>query len=337
MSVADPSLVTELDDDLVAESLRPRGVPERVHYATGVLLGAEDFAAEQLYLRGRLGRAFAALYGFGTVAGLRVSCPAPDNPELEVRVAPGLALDRLGRLIEVRRTQCLRIARWLAQRAAMSATALARAAVIDAVREDEPGAPCLVLDVFARFAICPHGKTPAFAAGPFNATDHVVPARLADAFELSLRLAHVVGVTDATPDGTLALPQPRSARLEAMLAAMQDITDPVELEAARRAWCVASALDAWPEASPLDPNRLPRLAEHASEADWDQVLLARVSVPVTQAAPGAFPTIDADAVAAIAAAPEPGPDAPPEPAWRDLADNGLRPVVFNPYSWRGAA
>ena len=336
MGAADKSLSTEQTDALVADSLATQGVPERVNYATGVLLGAEDFAAEQLYLRGRLGRAFAGLYGQGTVAGLRVSCPVVDNAELEVFVAPGLALDRLGRLIEIRRTQCIHIVRWLAEREAQRASSLDRIAVIDAVREDLPGAKRLVFDVFARFAICPHGKTPAFAAGPFNATDFVVASRLADAFELTLQLAHTVNHTTANPMGELALPRPRSARLEAMLADMQGITDPVALEAARRLWCMESALDAWPEASALDPNRLPKLAEHTNEADWDKVLLARVAVPVTQADGSAYPALDAAAIAAIAAAPQPPANNHAEPKWRDLADNGLRPIVFNPYSWRGA-
>lgn len=336
MGAADTDLLKEQADDLVAESLALRGVPERVNYATGVLLGAEDFAAEQLYLRGRMGRAFAALYGHGTVAGLRVSCPANDNTDLEVTVAPGLAMDRLGRLIEVRRTQCVHIVRWLAQRQAMRASATERAAVIDAVREDTPGSKRLVFDVFARFAICPHGKTPAFAAGPFNATDYVVASRLADAFELNLQIAHVVGVSESAPKGTLAMPQPRSTKLEGMLADLQGVSDPAQLEAARRAWCVESALDAWPQASQVDENRLPRLAEHANEADWDKVLLGRVSVPVQQADAVSFPTIDTAAIAAIAAAPEPAPaEKLKEPKWRNLADNGLRPVVFNPYSWRG--
>ena len=307
MGAADQNPVVEQADGLVADSLATQGVPERVHYATGVLLGADDFADEQRYLRGRMARAHAALYGHGTVAGLRVSCPAPDNPELEVFVAPGLAMDRLGRLIEVRRTQCIHIARWLARQQDPATSAADRRAVIDAVREDAPGQPRLVFDVFARFAICPHGKTPAFAAGPFNATDYVVPARLADAFELTLQLAHTVNATLARPDGDLARPQPRSPKLDAMLAGLQALTDPAQLEAGRRLWCMESALDAWPTASPLNPERLPKLAEHASDADWDRVLLARVSVPVRQADANAFPTLDLDALAASPPRPLPRP------------------------------
>jgi hypothetical protein len=66
------------------------------------------------------------------------------------------------------------------------------------------------------------------------------------------------------------------------------------------------------------------------------VLLARVSVPVTQADGSAFPVLDRAAIAAMAAQPQPAPTDHHEPKWRDLADNGLRPIVFNPYSWRGA-
>ena len=109
MGAADRSMAREQVDMLVAELLQERGVPERVHYAAGVLLDAEDFAAEQTYVRGRFARALAALTGYGTMAGLRVSCAEDENPQREIKVAPGLALDRLGRLIEIRREQCLRV------------------------------------------------------------------------------------------------------------------------------------------------------------------------------------------------------------------------------------
>jgi hypothetical protein len=336
MGATDISLAVAQDDPLVGDSLVTRGVPERVNYATGVLLGADDFAAEQLYLRARLARALAALYGYGTLAGLRVSCNTHDNSELEVQVAPGLALDRLGRLIEIRRIQCIHVARWLAQRQSLAADALERVNLTDAVRQDVPGQKRLVLDVFVHFVQCAHGATPAFAAGPFNATDYVVPSRLADAFELSLQPAHTINITSANPKGVLALPQSRSPKLEGMLADMQGITDAARLEAARRQWCVESALDAWPEASQLDPGRLPKLAEQASDADWNKLLLARVSVPVLQADATTFPSIDSATLAALDAQPSPAPTEHPEPRWRDLADNGLRPIVFNPYSWRGA-
>jgi hypothetical protein len=326
MGASDLTLVTEQSDDLVAESLAEQGVPERVNYATGVLLGAEDFAHEQLYLRSRMARAFAGLYGHGTVAGLRVGCATADNPSFEVQVAPGIALDRLGRLIEIRRTQCIRLVQWLAEKEALPASHPQRVAIVRGVRQVEPARSLLALDVFLRFAICPHGRTPAFAAGPFNATDYVVPSRLADAFELTLQLAHTVRANpnDANDMSTVwADPAPRSDRLDAMLAAMQDISDPQQLEAARRAWAVESALSSWPTAAEEDPSRLPKLREHARNEDWDKLLLARVLVPVRQASADAFPTLDMLIIESMGAG-------------GDLADNGLRPIVFTPYSWRGA-
>ena len=55
-----------------ADPIEIAAPPERVNYATGVLLDATDFRDEQTYHRSRLARAFRYLVGFGTVAGLRV-------------------------------------------------------------------------------------------------------------------------------------------------------------------------------------------------------------------------------------------------------------------------
>jgi hypothetical protein len=88
---------------------------ERPFYATGMLLDAQDFSDEQSYHRGRLARSLAFLAGSGTLAGLQVTYVAGTStmPE-EIRVEPGLAVDRLGRLIEVARPACLRLANWFA-------------------------------------------------------------------------------------------------------------------------------------------------------------------------------------------------------------------------------
>src|SRR5258708_794373 len=97
-------------------------LPDRLFYATGILLDAEDFRAEQLYHRGRLSRALAYLHGGGTVAGLRVDWIKPLNPgedaafpkgrDEEIVVNPGIAIDRLGRVIEVPTSGCIRLMRW---------------------------------------------------------------------------------------------------------------------------------------------------------------------------------------------------------------------------------
>ena len=120
------------DDPLYAlpDAMRP-------HYATGMLLDAADFADEQTYHRNRLARALAfasgagarrlppgvdpttagasGLFAGGTLAGLRVQqVPATAPAVEEIRIAPGLAVDRLGRLVEVPRAVCLRVDRWFA-------------------------------------------------------------------------------------------------------------------------------------------------------------------------------------------------------------------------------
>ncbi|HEX8852845.1 MAG TPA: hypothetical protein VF754_05125, partial [Pyrinomonadaceae bacterium] len=166
--------------------------PDMVAYAIGMLLGADDFEAEQLYHRGRLARALRYLHGAGTVAGLRVEWVAPlaegadaDFPrgrEEEVRVQPGVAVDRLGRLIEVPATACIRLQRWYDAQEPDRLTA--------ALHPKEAGDPLagIVVDLFIRHHLCERGKTPAFADGPFDALDAVRPARLREFYKLELIL-----------------------------------------------------------------------------------------------------------------------------------------------------
>ena len=89
------------------DPLETSPLAERLAYFAGRLLGPDDLGAEQTYHRGRLALALRALVGHGTVAGLRVT--AADG---RVHVAPGVAIDCLGRLIEVRAPLCLDLAGW---------------------------------------------------------------------------------------------------------------------------------------------------------------------------------------------------------------------------------
>lgn len=178
-------------DPLEPDPNQPVGLlPDRVFYATGVLLDANDFQAEQLYHRSRLARVLTYLHGCGTAAGLKVklkpeTLTANDltNPNLqrEVVVEPGLAIDRLGRLIEVPNERCVRLKRWYDYQS----------------QDQDPkkplanswhGAPTngVVLDLFLRFVIREQGRTPAFAYGPYDALSAAVPSRLRDDFELFL-------------------------------------------------------------------------------------------------------------------------------------------------------
>jgi hypothetical protein len=100
--------MTTRPDPLAAPSLEG---PERLNYVQGTLLDADDFSDEQLYHRGRLARGLEYLFGPGTVAGLDIVW---EGTTQEIAVTPGLALDPLGRLIEVPRRQCIRIREWFA-------------------------------------------------------------------------------------------------------------------------------------------------------------------------------------------------------------------------------
>jgi hypothetical protein len=205
--------------------------PDRVFYAEGVLLSAADFEAEQAYHRGRLARALASLDGSGTLAGLRVvwqaARPAESGPparparEEELLVEPGLALDRLGRLIEIPRSACIRLGRWFEQQPDdLLERGLYRGA--EAVLFGGAAVDGVVADLFVRFVACERGKTPAFVAGPFDALDAVVPSRLRDGYELQLfvRQERPLPLPEASP-----WPTGRNALPEAIFDAWQRLTE----------------------------------------------------------------------------------------------------------------
>jgi hypothetical protein len=231
------------------DALLERPSPDRVFYSTGVLLDAEDFKAEQNYHRGRLARVLAYLHGGGTVVGLRVPPvePVEDPEQEEVRVEPGIAIDRLGRIVEVPRRACIRINRWFA---AQDASALRTGVHGGAV----------VVDVFVRFVACERGKTPHFATGPFDALDAVTASRLRDGYQLELQIR---------PED----PQPVPENPWPDLAA---IADPGERRAALR----EAILDGWRENGALQP-----LPEHAPGQGVTAVFLARLRIPATETTP----------------------------------------------------
>lgn len=295
MGAADKEFAKEQKPDPLVEDLTTDfGVPERVHYAAGVLLDADDFGAEQRYGRGRLARALSALHGYGTVAGLKVALAADAEPRGRghLEVTPGLALDRYGRLIELRRSQCLNAADWLAHKAAQPEAQ--RQPVLDALN---PAGTELALAVQIRFAVCRHGVTPAFAAGPFNATDYAVPSRLADAFELVL------------VPRPLAAPAAAGAPFRAfatLLAAPPASDAELHAELVKRV---------------IEDSPFPRAANSQGDTlPW--VLLAHVSLPVREAQVGGHAFIEADP-GALKARPDP-----------ELVANGVRPIAFNLWHWQ---
>lgn len=251
-----------------SDPLLAASAPERVNYATGVLLAAEDFRDEQTYHRSRLASALHHIVGFGTLAGLAVRAPQADDSELHLQVEPGLALDRYGRLIEVGEPWCIRLQNWMLAFDAMTLLAATTPKAPDSTTS------VLCADLFLSARDCGRGKTPSFASGPFDALDALVPARLAEEpqFELVLRME---GAPDLAP-----LPE----------RGWPDTTDRNEqLEAVLGSWSGDRRNEG--------DGTLVGLREHVAGHDASAIYLARITIPVTlppaDAPAGTLPGVDA--------------------------------------------
>ncbi len=221
--------------------------PRRPSYHTGLLLDAEDFRDEQGYHRGQLARLARWLHGHGTVCGLEVKHLAAGqdgHAEETLTVRPGVAIDRLGRLIEVRRTWCLRLSRWFEH------TVAARPDL--APKREADDRRHLLADVFLRFLEAPRGLRPAFPETAVDATDAIVASRIEDAFELAL----VPRMVEANTDPKLPV-------------------KPFDPPPADRAAFLRTLFDAY-EPPADDPAKLAPLPEHPADFDRTAVFLARV-------------------------------------------------------------
>jgi hypothetical protein len=242
---------------------QPNLAADRPHYATGELLDAEDFRAEQTYHRGRLARALAYLHGSGTVAGLRVTVEPPETGPTgqaggeRVLVSGGLAIDRLGRLVEIPRPACLRLGRWLGS--------LDKGQRADSLVTDVAHATFLIADVFVRFVSCERGLTPSFATGPFDALDAVSPSRLRDGYALSLLLRERNPLLPVDPWGALLEQGKDRATLRSLHQAL--LATPWRIGTEAR-----------------DREGLQREPEHMPTQNPEDLFLARLRVPVTNPA-----------------------------------------------------
>jgi hypothetical protein len=255
--------MSAFDDDL-----RPHAA-ERVFYAAGALLTEDDFRTEQRYHRGRLGRVLAYLHGAGTIAGLDVRVEPEAGADAEIRVSPGIAIDRLGRLLELPYEACLGIARWYEQQ---QGTELERDRLSAAFRAGTGGAPDhVVVDVFARFIACEREPQPAFADAGTDNLNGIQPSRLLDTVKLSLVLRH------RDDDLTALLPRPEGP-------------ETADAEGIRRfkreqLWQTLQLEQQDPPRLPLGPEHVPVLH------DGTELLLGRVRIPSLRA-PGELPRFD---------------------------------------------
>ncbi len=251
-----PNQPDALDQMIAPDPLLDGPSAERVNYATGVLLSAEDFRAEQTYHRSRLAAALRYLLGHGTLAGLAVGAPKTEDNDLQMRVNAGIAIDRHGRMIEVIEPWCIRLAHWFAAQK----TGDLRAAV-----QRKPRTPvkiAVVADLFLSLDDCARGRTPSFAQGPFDALDALVPARLSEqpSFELVLRAEGPPGAIPEPENHWPSSPGSKEDQLKAVLGS----------------YGLGQHEGVAAELAPL--------AEHVTGRDPGAVFLARVAIPVKIAA-----------------------------------------------------
>jgi hypothetical protein len=197
------------------------------------------------------------------------TCVGPS--QLEIEVTPGLAIDRVGRMIEVPRTVCIRVGPWLA---GQSVSDLNSALAV--------GAGNILVDVFATFFPCTQGVTPCFATqDDYDATDAFSPNRLLDSFAMQLILRNDSSPqvpqdpwlsTGALPSGAISAP-PADSLKQSILSA-----------------------GSGPSVSfPFAANGVVA-AEIPIGLDPSSVFLARVSIPATAGPVGQPPNYDLNSI-----------------------------------------
>jgi hypothetical protein len=181
---------------------------------------------------------------------------------LEIEVAPGLAVDRVGRMIEVPRTVCIRIQPWLANQSVSDLNAALHSGNI-------------LVDVFATFVPCARGVTPCFATqDDYDATDAFSANRLLDSFAMQLVLR-----ADAVP----RLPQ------DPWLPAGAVPSGPVTPAITQSLKESILAAHSGPSATAPFTINGATPAEIPPGFDPSSVFLARISIPATPGASGQPP------------------------------------------------
>ena len=262
---------------MATDTLNPPPVPTRVSYSTGRMLGVADFQADQDYHRGRLARVVVQLLGTGTVAGLLVQTDGnTDGTKMELQVTPGMAIDRVGRIIEVPRMVCIVLNDWLNQQmqawtSQITNPIAGQPAIADpnlAIRDGKN----LMCDVFATFVPCTRGVTPCLASeDDYDATDAFAADRLLDSFAMQLVLR-----TDIKAPLTPVDPWKTSGTIPASGAA---------LTAANETNLQNLLLGA--TAGPAVAG-----VEYPPNFDSASVFLARLLIAATKGTPGQPPTFD---------------------------------------------
>jgi hypothetical protein len=144
-----------------------------LNYHFGMLLGVEDFRAEQGFQVGRLRRHQRLSHGVGVVAGYPVSF---DATTFELRVGPGYAVDALGRDLTLTAAQCLDLGKWWSAHRGDEA--------FDGIDETKP----FDLDILLCYVACLSQPVPAIADPCSTDTADIAYARICETVQLQLAL-----------------------------------------------------------------------------------------------------------------------------------------------------
>jgi len=245
--------------------------PDRVNYANGILLDEQDFNAEQAYFRGRLSRALAYLHGLGTIAGLAVSViekKIPNSPNTDkyvLKISPGLAIDRLGRMIELPASYCIRVQPWFntQDKARLQES-------FDNSTSDGDPVKAVVADVYIGFQNCERGMTPAFGVGNVDATDAFSAHRLRDSSKLSLILRTEINKDGVTQKSIADELDGRYENADDLAKRTESLYD----YKLNHAWRESSFWDA-------NNNKIVMGPEYLPGQECTEILLARVRIPAT--------------------------------------------------------
>lgn len=265
---------------------------KRVCYTQGLVLGVDEFIQEELYFLEQNRVHNRGLHGYGTVTGLDVQIRDTTADGPEIYVAPGLAVDPLGRTIHVPEARCANLNQYLSSRELSSPPVLTSPA----------GSITLYLTL--RYQCCKTDLVP-IPSGPCRTEEDArTPSRVADAFAFALsdmrpdqfeadavrafgQLLRAIKVSDDEPptidlDGLLARVRGFALRpldageLSPPMASPLDVLriEPQNVEAYFR-----TAFRVWVEE--VRPTLVPESQVADAKPAEERLLLAELQVPVT--------------------------------------------------------
>ncbi len=272
---------TTLDQTELATDAQFGDALARVSFQPGIMLGAEALNAEQTYHLRRLTRHQRWLVGPGTVFGLRVDVliPAEDATDVRLTVAPGYAIDALGREVLLTEAYAISLRDWLAVE---NAAAGVTGAYVSGT---------LFLRVTVRSRAVAESLQPVVAELFDAGLDPVVPARVADGF--LLEVTGDVGQTGDAPPRPLdwwapGRATPAAADVPGTLTAREQTTVSGETNTAHadtlklQAWLLRQPLPAYDDS--------PGSAAGYEEAARLLLASVHVALPSLTAAPTAAET-----------------------------------------------